>query len=177
MLLEHIKEDMSYNPDTGEFWWKKQNPSKTRQMDAPVGIVNTCGYITVKYKKKQFLLHRLAFYFMSGTLPEDNVDHINGDRRDNRWCNLREASCEENSQNRKTSKNSTTGLIGVKLAFSKSAFPNRTKRYTACISFRQKRYYLGLFKTAKEAHLAYCKKKAELHSFNPVPRGENNDNS
>jgi hypothetical protein len=58
------------------------------------------GYITIGFKYKHYLAHRLAFLYMTGQWPKEQLDHINGIRDDNKWANLREATPGQNSTNR-----------------------------------------------------------------------------
>lgn len=65
----------------------------------PVGTVRKDGYIAAAVKGKQYLLHRLAFFYVNGYMPVE-IDHINGIRSDNRISNLREVDHKENTRNR-----------------------------------------------------------------------------
>lgn len=81
---------LNYDPITGWF----NSGSKL------VGSYRKNGYLSVVINRKSHLLHRLAFLFMTGAFPSNDVDHINGLRDDNRWCNLREATRSQNLKNR-----------------------------------------------------------------------------
>jgi hypothetical protein len=110
---------------------------------------------------KQYRAHRIIWMMFNGNLPKEQLDHIDGDRANNRIENLRECSNTENQQNRKLNKDNKTGFTGVTIW--------KTK-FKAEIRLNKKGYYLGLFDTAEEAHKAYLNKKAELHTFNPTVR-------
>lgn len=100
--------------------------------------------------------HRLAFLLMTGAMPAGDVDHINGNRADNRWCNLRDVSRAVNMQNlRKPRADNTTGFLGVSLS---------KGRYQAQIAANGKTHYLGLYDCPKLAHAAYVARKRLLHS-------------
>ena len=85
------------------------------------------------------------------------IDHINGNRTDNRIANLRAVTRGGNMQNqRRAHASNTSGLLGV-------YYKPKNKKWAAQIQANKKRMNLGLFKTAEEAHTAYLKAKRELH--------------
>lgn len=90
---------LSYNPDTGDFIWTRDKArAKAGQL---AGSINN-GYRIIKICGHQWQAHRLAFVFMEGSLPPNQVDHINKVRSDNRWANLRHATHKQNHENRTT---------------------------------------------------------------------------
>ena len=145
-----LKEILKYDPETGEF--KRKNGIKT-------GTINKSGYVVIKIKKLYYA-HRLAWLYMYGDYPKNNVDHINGNPSDNRICNLRDGIQALNNQNKRKciSTNKSCGLLGV--TYSKQA-----KKWIASIMLKRKRYHIGYFDTAQKAHEAYLIKKRELHEF------------
>lgn len=113
-------------------------------------------------KWKDRFVHRLvALHFIDNIADEKNiVDHINGNRLDNRLCNLRFCTISENSRNVKkilmrNGKPSTSTLKGV------SKKPNG--KYQSSITYDGTIYHIGIFNTEKEAGEAYDKKAKELH--------------
>lgn len=98
------------------------------------------------------------------------VDHINGDSLDNRRCNLRPATALQNAHNRRIN-NNPTGYKGVRLYY--NPVKDIPKKYKACICFKYKPIFLGLYDTPEEAALAYNKKATELFGefayLNKVP--------
>lgn len=105
-----------------------------------------------------YLEHRLAWLYVTGTWPSDQIDHVNGIRDDNRIFNLREATGPENNGNQRQARSDNkTGLLGV-------YWDKQHKKFSAKIMFSGKHKYLGYFPTAEEAHAAYIKAKRELHS-------------
>jgi hypothetical protein len=114
---------------------------------AAAGSLHSNGYQAVKIQNCRYPLHRLAWKWMTGDEPM-LIDHINGDRKDNRWSNLREASKSENGANAARSKRNSSGYKGV------SFRPERGK-YAAYIRVSRTLRHLGYFNTAREASDAY----------------------
>lgn len=88
LTQKRLKKLLYYNPDTGIFTWKIN--SRRSLKDAPAGNLHPSGYIRIGIDSKEYRAHRLAFLYMEGYIPENDVDHINRVRDDNRWKNLRE---------------------------------------------------------------------------------------
>lgn len=107
---------VTYDPDTGAMRRIKKIVPRTGQpiaIDKPITSRNNRGYYWVSIRKTQYLAHRLAFLYVTGKHPKGEVDHINGDRLDNRWVNLRDCDCAANSRNQGVRKDSTSGVRGV----------------------------------------------------------------
>lgn len=155
---ERLQELLSYDPETGEFKWRS-NRRGTARAGSVAGTLSRYGYRLIKIDGRGYFAHRLAWLYVYGRWPVDQIDHINTDKNDNRIANLREATGPENSGNqRKARAGSTTGLLGV-------SWYRRRNKFKASIGLSGKIMYLGYFRTAEEAHQAYLKAKRELHSF------------
>uniref|UniRef100_A0AAU8GJY0 HNH endonuclease motif-containing protein n=1 Tax=Salmonella phage PMBT31 TaxID=3153514 RepID=A0AAU8GJY0_9CAUD len=104
---ELLKELFEYNPDTGDFIRKV---SKGRAKAGTIaGSPDKDGYIFIGINRKRYAAHRLAFLYMEGYIP-DLVHHLNNIRKDNRWCNLKDATSQENNRNKVAQSNS--GYLG-----------------------------------------------------------------
>jgi HNH endonuclease len=105
---KRLKELLNYDPETGVFT-RLSNPLK------PTGSSDcTKGYLRIAIDRVRYKSHRLAYLYMTGEWPAQVVDHINGIKYDNRWCNLRAATLSENGCNRSVvNKNNKLGLRGV----------------------------------------------------------------
>lgn len=145
---------MAYDPDTGTFHWREYR--YPRREDLLVGFRNDEGYLKTKIGRKTYSLHRLAWLYIHGEWPSDQVDHINGVRDDNRLCNLRLASQSENRINSAVNANNKLGIRGVR----KTA---RGLGYAARITKDGRQIHLGYFKTPEEARAARAAATKLLH--------------
>lgn len=110
-------------------------------------VKHSAGYLTVRVGKKDYLAHRLAFMYVLGRFPFDQVDHINQNKADNSWNNLREVNNQINHQNESLSCNNKVKVTGVCLH-------KPTNKYRAYIMVNKVHKHLGLFNTVEEAKLA-----------------------
>lgn len=107
-----LKELLEYDPISGVFR-RKINIGGAKIGDI-AGTDNGDGYMKIRVAGKSYKAHRLAWLYVMGRWPKNDIDHINGVRCDNRIINLREATRAENKQNtRKANSNNRTGLLGV----------------------------------------------------------------
>ena len=159
MNLEDIKKRLDYDPDTGLFTWNR----KSGKVEA--GVIGATGYLAIGIGKKIYKAHRLAWFMQHGEMPKCGIDHINGNRLDNRIENLRLANTSENNQNRKVAhRNNKSGLLGVSMRRR-----NGEPRYfSARIRIDNKLISLGSYPTAELAHQAYLNAKRELHPFGTI---------
>lgn len=156
--LPQLKNILYYNPHTGIFAWLINGHKKS--VGQPAGYISK-GYMRINIDKKYFLVHRLAFFYMTGKWPIDQVDHINGNRSDNRWANLRESNDTLNRENiRKRQTNNTSGYLGVSF---KRAYTEGARPWAAQIQVSGKHKVIGYFATPEEAHEEYLKEKRKLH--------------
>lgn len=154
LSIEELKEILHYDPKTGIFTYIKRRGRKIRQGTTAGGTVYG-GYIGIGINGKYYLAHRLAWLYMTGEMPKQFIDHINGNRADNRFCNLREVSNTENIQNQtKAHKGSKTGYLGVYA---------EGKRFFARVKVNGVIHHLGTHDTAEQAHEAYLEAKRRLH--------------
>jgi hypothetical protein len=114
------------------------------------------AYSRVTFGGRRIYCHRLAWALHYGEWPKASIDHVNGDKGDNRIVNLRLADQAQNGHNRGANSNNKAGLKGV-------CFHRGTGKWKAEIMARGKRRHLGLFQTPKEAHAAYSAAAASLH--------------
>jgi hypothetical protein len=153
--LDGLEKVLRYEPDTGNFFWLVDRPRKTKAGDQ-AGHKNKQNYIEIRYNHKTYGAHRIAWYLQTGQDPSEmSIDHINNDRRDNRFENLRLATQAENSRNTKKRQGLTSKYKGV-------YWYKRYEKWKASINNNGKSIHLGYFEDEYEAHLAYCKAAVKL---------------
>lgn len=160
---ERLKELFDYDKELGHLIRRVRTSPNTRPGEV-AGRVNNKGYRQTMIDKQRHMEHRLVWLYVHGEWPSMEVDHINGVRDDNRIENLRLATRAQNQQNVGIRSHNTSGYIGV------TWYP-KLSRWRAQIKANGKKMHIGLFDCPVEAHNAYLAKKAELHTFQPVPRG------
>jgi len=150
---KYLKEVLNYNEDTGLFTWAVRKGPNAMKGDMAGSINNKHLYYTIKIDNKKYYSHCLAWFYVHGYYPENEVDHINHNQQDNRICNLREVDRSENCRNRRKPKNNSSGVTGV-------YFHNGNKRWRAVINIDGKQKTLGSFVDFSEA--VNARKNAEV---------------
>lgn len=159
---DELSRHLSYDPFTGVGTWLI-SPSNNIQVGALVGTTTPKGYLRISFKRKLYLAHRLFWFLQTGHDPGAlEVDHIDRNTSNNKFCNLRLADKSQQGGNKTEPINNTSGQRGV-------FWHKHKQRYYAVIYFKNKRLYLGLYKTFKEAVAARQAKELELFGeFSPL---------
>lgn len=144
---DDIARHVTYDPDTGAFIWTKPTHARIA-VGAIAGGKKSDGYVRILLNGRSVSAHRAAWLLMTGEWPAAQIDHINGNRSDNRWANLREADVDQNLANRPVMPSSRSLLKGV-------YWSPRHRRFGARIRTNGTRKFLGYFATADEASSAY----------------------
>ena len=155
-LFNHLDalELLSYSKETGLFSWSKQR--RGVKVGIPLGCSNGFGYLRITVMGQSVYAHRLAWFYVHGKWPKDQIDHINGIKSDNRIANLRDVVSIENAQNKHgAQKNSKSLTMGV-------SWHKRSKKWQVHVCVYRERKYLGLFNDIKEAEAVYLKAKGKL---------------
>jgi hypothetical protein len=160
---ERLKEVAHYNPETGIFTRLKRTGNNNGcNVGKEMGHIDK-GYKYVAIDFRRYPLHRLAWLYMTGDHPQGVVDHINGNKIDNRFCNLRDVPAKVNSQNyHAPQKNNKSGFLGVHYV-SRPKVNNPYNPWRAAITENGKRMHLGYFATPELAHEAYLEAKRKYH--------------
>ena len=164
LTAEYVRSILDYNPETGVFKWKWRDDVRrcdnARFAGKVAGVVQLDGYISIRINKRRYLAHRLAWLYVHGEWPAEQIDHIDGVPANNRIANLRLATNQENQRNVGLQKNNSTGIKGVH-------WHKRRGKFMAEIR-SGKRLYLGYFDTLAEA--AAARTAAEIEYFGPFRR-------
>jgi hypothetical protein len=155
LTAERLRECLLYNPDTGEFRWLVDRGSNARE-GTGAGAINTDGYRVITLCGREYRAHRLAWLYMTGEWPADEVDHRNLIRDDNRWDNLREATPAQNKCNSSRRRHNAAGVKGVYRS-------RRCGRWRAVIVVHGRKIHLGYFDHINDAAAAYAEAAVQYH--------------
>lgn len=150
---DELKRRVSYDTETGAFIWRVK-PRRAVPPGTRAGSAGAKGQRYIMLNKKSYLEHRLAFLWMTGSIP-DLVDHINRNTGDNRWCNLRAATLSQNGFNRKRNDKNTTGH--------KNVYPAPCGNYKVIVTANNRQHYGGYFQSVLAAKAKAAELRAKLH--------------
>lgn len=168
LSIDTLNQLIDYDPNTGIFIWKKRDASffHNKRIYASWNgryAGTNCGnkglktnYIKICVLDNKIYAHIAAWAIMTGEWPNGEIDHINLDRSDNRFCNLRVATKSQNASNAKIRKNNKSGFKGVCL-------DKRRNLWKSEITLNYKTFFLGYYSSPIEAHQAYCQSAEKLH--------------
>lgn len=153
VTFARLRELLTYDPETGHFTWLAKDLSlfknesmrdkwNRRCAGKRAGGVNNRGYRQILIDGKTHSCHRLAWLYMTGSLPRWEIDHLNGDRDDNRFANLRHVTPLENGRNKRRPHDNKSGVLGVSCI---------RGRWRAQIGVNYRTRYLGSFDTFEQA--------------------------
>lgn len=164
---DQVRELFFYDAQTGHLIRKKCSYNPKCENEHLIGKVCSClshGYLVVSIRKKLYPVHRIIWLYVKGTWPKHDIDHINGNRSDNRIENLRHATREQNQQKRTVrNRNNTSGHPGVYWDTSKN-------KWCVEIKVRRKKICLGNYSSKEEAIRARIEGKIKHHTFEPIDR-------
>jgi hypothetical protein len=139
--MTNFNEYLKYNPETGDIIWIKK-PNDRVQINNIAGNLKPDNYLSIKFKGKAYLAHRLAWFLYYGKWPKNQIDHINGIRNDNRINNLRDVTSRQNNLNRKSHREKTVKYYTY----------NKTKQvWIVQKRIEGKRTHLGCFDSEEKA--------------------------
>lgn len=159
LTAERLREILSYDPETGVFTWLVT--LSNRGLAGAVAKAVRGGYRTVRINSILYLQHRLAWLYVHGRWPIEEIDHANGDKSDNRLCNLREATRSQNMFNKPRLKRAKSKYRGV-------YFHAQSNQWMARIGKR----YLGRRPTEEGAHALYLEEMRKITKEFPIPLHE-----
>lgn len=160
ITFERASALLYYEPDTG--YVRRKIARGSRPAGEICGAVDGKGYSQISIDNRMYRTHRIAWLLHYGDLPGLMIDHINGDKMDNRIGNLRLASNTQNLENmRKPHADSRSGFLGV-------SFHPQSGKWRAQIFSKGRRHHVGLYPTPEIAHHAYLGAKRKLHEFGTI---------
>jgi hypothetical protein len=152
--FKDLRESFTYCPNKGTLI-RNSNGNAMKGTDA-------YGYVQVGYRGKMYKAHRLIWVIMHNEFPNGQIDHINGVRHDNRACNLRVVTRQQNAHNKQNRAiNNKSGYTGV-------CWNKKVSKWQASISVNRVNIYLGIFTTPELAQEAYLVAKKIYHPSAPV---------
>ena len=170
-LTDPLEDLLHYEPETGFLFWKarptryfKSNASCKRWNKMFAGkkalnCIDERGYPHGDLLGKRVFAHRAIWFLMTSEWPMDQIDHINGDRSDNRWNNLRSVTIQENRKNTKRRADNTSGYVGV-------SWDSKKEKWYSRIHFDGRSKFLGYFDN-KDCAIEARKLSEKAHDFHP----------
>lgn len=154
---KYLKSILDYDFETGIFKWKVKKSIAISIGDI-AGSKNSKGYIKIHIDGKGHSAHRLAWLYMKGELPLDQVDHINRIRNDNRFCNLRVATNKENQENVCIRKDNLSGITGINWRYDLRKWHVRIQR-------DGKRIHIGFYEKLELAKIARIVAEQKYYTY------------
>ncbi len=170
LTAAYVRSILHYDPETGEFRWKERTPDmfasgtrpaqwrcrnwNSKNAGAGANCIDPNGYGRIRICGRDYRAHRLAWLWMTGGWPENDIDHVNLIKSDNRFANLREATKSQNLANIRMFKTNTSGYKGV-------SWFSQTGKWVAHIRLAGKSKNLGYFNTIEDAAGAYSRAAKE----------------
>jgi HNH endonuclease/AP2 domain len=155
LTQQELKSVLHYDEETGLWTWLQSTSFRVR-VGAAAGYRRSDGYLCIRLNTKLYLAHRLAWLYVRGHWPTANIDHVDGDKSNTRFGNLRSATQAQNTYNQRLKAKNTSGFKGAHWDISRN-------KWVAYITANRKRKHLGYFATAEDAHQAYCAAAKSLH--------------
>jgi hypothetical protein len=161
LTQDYLREILHYDPATGLFTWLKAL-SYRGKVGSIAGCVNKrLNRRHIGIHGREYYAYRLAWFYVKGSWPAEDLDHKDGDSTNDRFDNLRPCNMSQNQQNLRRARTFRSGaLLG--------AWPTPAGRWFSMITVKKRKIYLGNFATDVEAHTAYLTAKRRLHEFNQL---------
>lgn len=162
LTQEYLHSILDYSPETGEFYWKWRPDVEyawNRKFSGKKAgwVKKEQGYWQISIHSKKYYSHRLAWLYMTGSWPANEIDHKDCDKGNNNFLNLREATFIENQRNKAGRKKTKSGLKGV-------IWCNRKNKWLSRIRGDDKaNIHLGSYDCPAAAHFAYIVAADKLH--------------
>ncbi len=152
LTYQRLREVLSYNPETGSF--TRVGFHERDFVRNPNCGFDTNGYLSISIDGQTYRAHRLAWLYMTGEEPPPVIDHADGEKSNNRWVNLREATATQNKANSKAYAKAS--------ALPKGVTQRSKNKFRARVRSHGKLHSLGSYTTPEEAHAAYVTAATQL---------------
>lgn len=159
LTAERVRAAFDYDGATGVFRWRTTHTNSKKKPGDYAGSIDRLGYVRITIDGERHLAHRLAWLHVHGEWPSMMIDHVDGNKSNNRLDNLRDVSRSVNGQNQKRAqRNNRTRTLGVTRRSG-----NHSKPFQAYITTAGRAKYLGVFASEAEAGAAYLDAKRRAH--------------
>lgn len=145
--LDELKEYLAYDPGAGVFRWRKVTSFRVK-VGALAGCRRRNGYVVVCLDQVFYYAHQLVWLFETGSWPEEDIDHANRNKSDNRFVNLRAATRTQNNGNQGLSSRNTSGIKGV-------SWNKAVSKWCAQIGRKGQRHLVEFYASKEQAAAAY----------------------
>jgi HNH endonuclease/AP2 domain len=154
--VEIVRARLDFDPTSGFFKWKLPPINRPELKGQIAGRLAHTGYWNISINGQRFQAHRLAWLYVFGQMPVNEIDHVNGDRADNRIINLREATRQQNNWNISKPSHNTSDVKGV-------TWHKSHNKWQARIGLNGDNIHLGYFQNINDAQAAYSEASSRLH--------------
>jgi len=155
LTQERLKKLLYYDPETG-VWTRLISLSPNTKVGEKLYCSEKSDYLHIQIDGKIYKSSRLAFFYMTGSFPINDIDHKNRNTKDDKWCNLREATTSQNCMNRGLRKDNSSGVTGV-------SWVEKSQKWRVRVTLNGKSFHLGCYEKFSEA--VKVRKMAELEYF------------
>lgn len=155
LTAEEVRARYSYDPNTGILRHTDYVSNRPHKHGREAGCVSNRGYRMIYLHKRNHMVHRVIWLHFYGEYPPEFIDHINQIKDDNRICNLRAATKQQNNSNTKLRSNNKSGEAGVRLS-------PTGNRWISSIRVSGVRHFLGSFVNFEDAVAVRRRTKAAL---------------
>jgi hypothetical protein len=156
LTVEYLKSILTYDPETGDLTRKPRLRKSGKYSPAKIAGCLSGEYRTIGINGKVYKCHRIGWVIHTGKWPAELIDHIDGDKYNNKISNLREATVAQNTCNSRLSKRGTSGVKGVSVC-------SGPKGFKATIRRGKEYFHLGYHSTLDAAAKAYADAAPIIH--------------